>query len=44
LTHTNNDFMIYFAYRIIRSQQDEINYMNQLLQNLQGWSWKSPLI
>lgn len=43
LKHTNNDFMIYFAYRIIRSQQDEINYMNQLLENLQGWSWRSPL-
>lgn len=44
LKHTNNDFMIQFAYRIIRSQQEEINYMNQLLQNLQGWSWQSPLI
>lgn len=44
LKHTNNDFMIQFAYRIIRSQQEEINYMNQLLQNLQGWSWQSSLI
>jgi len=44
LKHTNNDFMIYFAYRIIRSQQYEINYMNNLLQNLQGWSWQSNLI
>ena len=44
LKHTNNDFMIQFAYRIIRSQQEEINYMNQLLQNLQGWSWQSPLL
>ena len=44
LKHTNNDFMISFAYRIIRSQQDEINYMNQLLQNLKGWSWTSDLI
>jgi uncharacterized protein (DUF305 family) len=44
LKNTNNDFMIYLAYRIIRSQQNEINYMNQLLQNLQGWSWKSYLI
>jgi uncharacterized protein (DUF305 family) len=44
LKHTNNDFMIQFAYRIIRTQQEEINYMNQLLQNLQGWSWQSPLI
>ena len=44
LKHTNNDFMISFAYRIIRSQQDEINYMTQLLQNLKGWSWNSDLI
>ena len=44
LKHTTNDFMIYFAYRIIRSQQDEINYMNQLLQNLHGWFWKSVLV
>lgn len=44
LQHTNNDFMIQFAYRIIRSQQQEISYMNQLLQNLRGWSWQSSLI
>ena len=44
LKHTNNDFMIQFAYRIIRSQQEEINYMNQLLQNPQGWSWQSSLV
>lgn len=44
LTHTNNDFMIAFAYRIIRSQQHEISYMTQLLQNLEGWSWTSELI
>ena len=44
LKHPNNDFMIYFAYRIIRSQQDEINYMAQLLQNLKGWEWSSDLI
>jgi uncharacterized protein (DUF305 family) len=44
LKHTNNDFMISFAYRIIRSQQEEINYMNQLLENLEGWSWNSNLI
>lgn len=42
--HTNNDFMISFAYRIIRSQQSEINHMTQLLQNLKGWSWNSDLI
>ncbi len=44
LKHTQCDFMISFAYRIIRSQQDEISYMNQLLQNLKGWSWNSDLI
>ena len=44
LKHTNNDFMIGFAYRIIRNQQNEINYMTQLLQNLKGWSWTSNLI
>ena len=44
LKHTDNDFMIHLAYRIIRSQQDEINYMNQLLKNLHGWSWKSVLV
>jgi|TARA_B110000967_G_scaffold43072_1_gene43180 uncharacterized protein (DUF305 family) len=44
LKHTNNDFMIAFAYKIIRNQQDEINYMSQLLQNLQHWSWTSHLI
>ena len=44
LKHTNNDFMISFAYRIIRSQQEEINYMKQLLENLEGWCWNSELI
>jgi len=44
LKHTTNDFMIAFAYRIIRSQQEEINYMNQLLQNMEGWQWNSELI
>ena len=44
LKHTNNDFMIAFAYKTIRNQQDEINYMSQLLQNLQHWSWTSHLI
>jgi len=44
LKHTRNDFMIAFAYRIIRSQQHEINYMTQMLQNLKGWSWDSDLI
>lgn len=44
LKHTNNDFMIAFAYRIIRSQQNEINYMTQLLERLKWWSWNSDLI
>ena len=44
LKHTNNDFMISFAYRIIRSQQEEINYMKQLLENLEGWCSNSELI
>jgi uncharacterized protein (DUF305 family) len=44
LKHTDNDFMIHLAYRIIRSQQDEINYMNHLLKSLQGWSLKSLLV
>jgi uncharacterized protein (DUF305 family) len=33
LQNTNNDFMIYLANRIIRSQQDEIVLLNNLLQN-----------
>jgi uncharacterized protein (DUF305 family) len=44
LKHSKNDFMISFAYRIIRSQQEEINYMNNLLQYKEGWAWQSPLI
>lgn len=44
LQHTSNDFMITFAYRIIRSQQEEISYMNNLLANMRGWSWNSKLI
>ena len=30
IKNTNNDFMIYLAYRIIHSQQDEIAYLNNL--------------
>ena len=33
LQNTNNDFMIYLANRIIKSQQDEIVLLNNLLQN-----------
>jgi len=34
LQNTNNDFMIYLAYRIIHSQQAEIVYLNDILHNL----------
>ena len=34
LKNTNNDFMIYLAYRIIRSQQDEIILLNDLSSEL----------
>jgi len=33
LKNTQNDFMIYLAYRIIRSQQEEIVLLNDLLKN-----------
>ncbi len=33
LTNTKNDFMIYLAYRIIRSQQEEIVLLNDLLNS-----------
>ena len=44
LKHTKNDFMISFAYKIIRNQQDEINYMTELVNNLNYWCWNSELI
>ena len=44
LKHTDNDFMISFAYKIIRNQQEEINYMNQILKNLNHWHWESEII
>ena len=31
LQNTKNDFMIYLAYRIIRSQQQEIKLLNDIL-------------
>ena len=31
LRNTNNDFMIYLAYRIIKSQNEEIIILHQLL-------------
>ena len=33
LKHTKNDFMIYLAYRIIRSQQDEIILLKDMLKS-----------
>tara|TARA_B110000495_G_C22919640_1_gene537268 strand:+ start:416 stop:1054 length:639 start_codon:yes stop_codon:yes gene_type:complete len=33
LKHTNNKFMIYLCYRIIRSQQEEIVMLNDMLNN-----------
>ena len=36
LKNTQNDFMIYLAYRIIRSQQAEIIYLNDILKNLKS--------
>lgn len=43
LKNTTNDFMIYLAYRIIRSQQDEIILLNDLL-NKNNYKYSSNLI
>ena len=43
LKHTTNDFMIYLAYRIIRSQQEEIIMLNDLL-NEKNTFYKSTLL
>ncbi len=43
LKNTNNDFMIYLAYRIIHSQQAEIILLNDLL-NKNMFRYKSNLI
>jgi uncharacterized protein (DUF305 family) len=43
LKHTKNDFMIFLAYRIIRSQQEEIILLNDLLNN-KKYKNKSTLI
>ena len=32
LKNTDNDFMIYLAYRIIRTQQSEILFLNDILK------------
>ena len=43
LKNTKNDFMIYLAYRIIRSQQDEILLLNDLLKE-NNYKYQSTLI
>jgi uncharacterized protein (DUF305 family) len=43
LKNTKNDFMIYLAYRIIRSQQDEILLLNDLLKE-NNYKYQSNLI
>ena len=43
LKHTTNDFMIYLAYRIIHSQQEEIVLLNTLLDKNNFW-YQSTLL
>ena len=43
LKHTNNKFMIYLCYRIIRSQQEEIVMLNDML-NKKNYFHKSNLL
>ena len=43
LKNTTNDFMIYLAYRIIRSQQEEIVMLNDML-NKQNYYHKSEKV
>lgn len=43
LKNTKNDFMIYLAYRIIQSQQDEIVLLNDLLRK-ENINFKSKLL
>tara|TARA_E500000178_G_scaffold309666_1_gene324207 strand:- start:35 stop:664 length:630 start_codon:yes stop_codon:yes gene_type:complete len=44
LKNTKNDFMIGLAYRIIRSQQDEILLLNDMLKTDKNLRYKSNLI
>ena len=44
LKNTKNDFMIHLAYRIIRSQQEEILLLNDLLKTDKNLRYKSNLI
>ena len=43
LKNTKNDFMIYLAYRLIRSQQDEILLLNDFLKE-NNYKYQSTLI
>ena len=47
IKNTENDFMIFLAYRIIKSQQGEIILLNNYLQTLKenkGYDYKSELL
>ena len=44
LNYTNNDFMIYLAYRIIKSQQNEIILLNNLLNKKYFYNYQSNLL
>ena len=41
LKNSTNDFMIFLAYRIIRSQQEEIILLNNMLENLKHQKQKN---
>ena len=43
LKNTKNDFMIYLCYRIIRSQEEEVVMLNDILQS-NNYKWQSNLI
>ena len=43
LKNTRNDFMIFLAYRIIRSQQDEIILLNDMMKK-NNYRYQSKLV
>lgn len=43
LKNTDNDFMIYLCYRIIRNQEEEVVLLNDILQS-KNYKWQSNLI
>ena len=43
LKNTRNDFMIFLAYRIIRSQQDEIILLNDMMKK-NNYRYQSNLV